>query len=283
MPRLVVEEHAAGLGGQRDRGRVALRLRLGLVLVADGRGPVELEADAARPKSSVAATVSGIVATGVTWPPTPTARNVTRGSRSRSRPIDRNTGRESSPVRLGAERDLQRRGLAKGPVGGERPVVEAIGAGVFPTGSSAGRPPAARCRPGSARPRCRAGRPGAGAGPRRSGTRSRRPRARGRAPWSRPATAGQPAPAPGDRASRRRPVSSKVDEAESGGNSYRNCPAPVSTMTASRVAPSAVRSRTTTAAGSTSFPGCRRSTSGSPRPRMIQSIPLRLDQRQVGA
>ena len=45
------------------------------------------------------------------------------------------------------------------------------------------------------------------------------------------------------------PVSSKVDEADSGGNSYRNCPSRTSTMTDSRVAPSAVRSRTTTARG----------------------------------
>ena len=54
---------------------------------------------AASPRSSVAAMVSGIVATGVTWPPTPWARSVTRGSRSLSRPSERNVGLESGRSR----------------------------------------------------------------------------------------------------------------------------------------------------------------------------------------
>ena len=81
---------------------------------------------AARPKSSVAAMVSGIVATGVTWPPTPTARNVTRGSRS-FKQADRQERRprvQPGPAR--AERDLQCRGIAQGPAGGERLVVQTL-------------------------------------------------------------------------------------------------------------------------------------------------------------
>ena len=81
---------------------------------------------AASPRSSVAAMVSGIVATGVTWPPTPWARSVTRGSRSFSRPSDRNDGLESRPVPSRGELDLQGRRLAERPAGGERLGVEAV-------------------------------------------------------------------------------------------------------------------------------------------------------------
>ena len=53
---------------------------------------------AARPRSSVAEMDSGMVAMGVTWPLVPSARSVTRGARSLSRPMDRNVGFESSAV-----------------------------------------------------------------------------------------------------------------------------------------------------------------------------------------
>ena len=100
MPRLVVQQGAAGVGRERDLHRLALRLRLGLVLVADDRAPVELEPE--RGQAEVVGRGDGERDRGHRRDvgPTPTARSVTRGSRSRSRPTDRNAGRESSPVCL---------------------------------------------------------------------------------------------------------------------------------------------------------------------------------------
>ena len=66
-----------------------------------------------------------MVATGVTRPPTPTARKVTRGSRSFSSPSERNAGLESQAGRPGRQQDFQRRRLAEGPPDDERPVVDA--------------------------------------------------------------------------------------------------------------------------------------------------------------
>ena len=134
MPGLVVQQRAAGVGRERHRDRLRSVFVSGLSLSPDDRASGRTASRrAARPKSSVAAMVSGIVATGVTWPPTPTARKRDpRLAVPQQCPIDRNAGRESRPVSARAERDLQGRGLAQGPVGGERPVVDTLQRGVVP-------------------------------------------------------------------------------------------------------------------------------------------------------
>ena len=115
---------------------------------------------------------SGIVATGVTWPPTPWARSVDArlAVLEQAEREERRAWSQAGPA--GGELDLQRRRLAEGPAGGERPAGRRGPArGPHRDARPGGSGRSARCRRGSARPRCRAGRSGTGRCPRPRGTR----------------------------------------------------------------------------------------------------------------
>ena len=131
VPDLVIQDGMVLVFDEREADRLALVCRPVVSLSFSSRSIVRSTCNrsADSPKSSVAPMVSGIVATGVTWAPTPTARSVTRGSRSFSNPIERNTGRESRPVFAGLQQDLQRRRLAEDPVSGECPFVDPLQCG----------------------------------------------------------------------------------------------------------------------------------------------------------
>ena len=129
VPGLMVEHRASRSEGSGRRTVVAsLGLASRVSLSASSTVMVRsiCKRSAARPKSSVAPTESGTVATGVTWPPTPTARKVTRGSRSLSRPEREERGPGVEAGLAGRQQDLERGRLAERPVGGEGPVIEPL-------------------------------------------------------------------------------------------------------------------------------------------------------------
>ena len=224
------------------------------------------------------------MATGVTWPPTPRARSVTRGSRSFSSPSERKAGFEVRPVSrdvsrissVVASRRVQRaanvRGSIRSSFGRLAGVDRQAGVGdrlVADEGQlDLGVGQEDRVLEGVVD----------GRGSRRSA-----------APGSRTRSLVAASDGPVDaldrdraRASRRRRSARRWSTSDDGGSSWRKTAGPVATITASRTAPLAVRSRTRTASGGTGASGRLRRTSGSPRPGTIQLPVSRLDRRQVG-